>query len=64
MTLLKGTPALGDLDAASFDAVFVVGGQGPMVTMVDDDALHRPLRQDLRGRARRGRPSAMARRSC
>jgi putative intracellular protease/amidase len=41
MALLGGTPALADLDAAAFDAVFVVGGQGPMVTMVDDGALHR-----------------------
>ncbi len=39
--LLKGTPALDDLDLGSFDALFVVGGQGPMVTMIDDDRVHR-----------------------
>jgi putative intracellular protease/amidase len=36
MALLKGTPKLADLDPADYDAVFVVGGQGPMVTMIDD----------------------------
>ena len=41
MALLKGTPSLADVDAADHDAVFVVGGQGPMVTMVDDEAVHR-----------------------
>lgn len=37
--LLKGTPRLADLDMARFDALFVVGGQSPMVTMIDDAAL-------------------------
>ncbi|MEM1362373.1 MAG: type 1 glutamine amidotransferase domain-containing protein [Pseudomonadota bacterium] len=37
MTLLVDTPALADLDLATFDAIFVVGGQGPMVTMIDDE---------------------------
>lgn len=41
--LLLGTPALADLDADDFDAIFVVGGQGPMVTMVDDPAMHRVM---------------------
>ena len=41
MALLNGTPSIADLDASSFDAVFVVGGQGPMVTMVGDERLHR-----------------------
>ena len=36
MVLLSGTPALSDLNAADYDAVFVVGGQGPMVTLIDD----------------------------
>ncbi len=39
--LLEGTPALGDLELGSFDALFVVGGQGPMVTMIEDDRVHR-----------------------
>ena len=43
MALLAGTPSLGDLDPADFDAVFVVGGQGPMVTMVDDERVQRFL---------------------
>ena len=41
MALIQGTPALADLDASDFDALFVVGGQGPMVTMIDDTDLHR-----------------------
>lgn len=36
--LLKGTPRLADVNADEFDAIFVVGGQAPMVTMIDDDA--------------------------
>ena len=39
--LLRGTPPIADLDPASYDAVFIAGGQSPMVTMVDDEALHR-----------------------
>lgn len=39
--LLKDTPALRDLDPSSFAAIFVVGGQGPMVTMIDDERVHR-----------------------
>ena len=40
MAMLKGTPALSDLDPQDYDALFVVGGQGPMVTMVDDARVH------------------------
>jgi len=43
MELLKDTPALADLDVAGFDAIFVVGGQGPMVTMVDDAKTHKAV---------------------
>ena len=39
--LLESTPAIAELDPESYDALFLVGGQSPMVTMVDDDALHR-----------------------
>ncbi len=35
--LIKGTAALADVDPSTFDALFIVGGQGPMVTMVDDE---------------------------
>lgn len=43
MALLKDTPALADLNVADFDAIFVVGGQGPMVTMVDDAKTHKAV---------------------
>jgi putative intracellular protease/amidase len=38
--LLKATKPISDVDAAKYDAAFVVGGQSPMVTMIDDAALH------------------------
>ena len=40
MKLLEDTPALTDLDPGGFDALFVVGGQGPMITMIDDEDVH------------------------
>jgi putative intracellular protease/amidase len=39
--LLQGTPALSQMDPAAFDAVFVAGGQSPMVSFIDNTALHR-----------------------
>jgi putative intracellular protease/amidase len=38
--LLKGTKPIADLDPTAYDAIFVAGGQSPMVTMIDDTALH------------------------
>lgn len=38
--LLKGTRSIAELDPAAYDAIFVAGGQSPMVTMIDDTALH------------------------
>lgn len=38
--LLKGTKPIADVDLAGYDAIFLVGGQSPMVTMIDDQALH------------------------
>ena len=38
--LVADTPAIADLDPTAFDALFVVGGQAPMITMIDDTALH------------------------
>lgn len=38
--LITKTPALGDLDLKSFDALFIVGGQSPMVSMIDDARVH------------------------
>ncbi|MDX8346971.1 type 1 glutamine amidotransferase domain-containing protein [Cognatiyoonia sp. IB215446] len=43
MALLQNTPALNDLDMDDFDAIFVVGGQGPMVTMIDDPKTHKAV---------------------
>ena len=38
--MLQGTPAIADVDLDRYDAIFVAGGQSPMVTMIDDAALH------------------------
>jgi len=38
--LLKNTKPIADVDLAGYDAIFLVGGQSPMVTMIDDQALH------------------------
>lgn len=41
--LLKSTARLADMDLDRFDAVFVCGGQSPMVSFIDNDALHQFL---------------------
>ncbi|MCW5633399.1 MAG: type 1 glutamine amidotransferase domain-containing protein [Rubrivivax sp.] len=41
--MLKGTRRLADTDLGRFDAVFVAGGQSPMVTFIENDTLHRAL---------------------
>jgi putative intracellular protease/amidase len=38
--LLKGTKSIADVDPTAYDAIFLAGGQSPMVTMIDDTALH------------------------
>ena len=38
--LLKATPAAAALDLSGYDAIFVTGGQSPMVTMIDDAPFH------------------------
>jgi putative intracellular protease/amidase len=38
--LVADTPAVGDLDLDTFDAVLLVGGQAPMVTFVNDPRVH------------------------
>ena len=38
--LLTDTPAIADVNLAQYDAVMLSGGQGPMVTMIEDHALH------------------------
>ncbi|PJI92636.1 putative intracellular protease/amidase [Yoonia maricola] len=40
MKLIEDTPALSDINPSHYDALFVVGGQGPMVTMIDDKGVH------------------------
>jgi putative intracellular protease/amidase len=39
--LLKGTKPLAEVSAGDYDAVFLVGGQGPMFTFLDDQRVHR-----------------------
>ena len=38
--LLRATRPIGDIDPLAYDAIFVVGGQSPMITMIDDTDLH------------------------
>ena len=38
--LLKGTRSIRDVDLGDYDAIFLAGGQSPMVTMIDDTDLH------------------------
>ncbi|RIK45370.1 MAG: type 1 glutamine amidotransferase domain-containing protein [Chloroflexi bacterium] len=37
---LEDTPAIEDVDLAAYDAIFLCGGQAPMVNMVNDERLH------------------------
>jgi putative intracellular protease/amidase len=38
--LLLGTKSIAEVDLDRYDAIFLAGGQSPMVTMIDDTALH------------------------
>ncbi|MFC9433711.1 type 1 glutamine amidotransferase domain-containing protein [Nocardia sp. NPDC057030] len=38
--LVENSLALADVDTASYDAVFLVGGQAPMYTFVDNETIH------------------------
>ena len=38
--MLTGTRSIHQVDLAGYDAIFVAGGQSPMVTMIDDTELH------------------------
>ena len=42
--LLEHVPALSEIDMSDFDAVFLVGGSGPMYTFVDNPGVHALLR--------------------
>lgn len=39
--LLQATKPITAVDAADYDAIFLAGGQSPMITMIDDGGLHR-----------------------
>ncbi|MEZ4659250.1 MAG: type 1 glutamine amidotransferase domain-containing protein [Caldilineaceae bacterium] len=39
--MLKNTKSIAQVNMAAYDALFVAGGQSPMVTMIDDAALHK-----------------------
>ena len=38
--LLQGTKSIAEVDVADYDAIFLAGGQSPMITMIDDTGLH------------------------
>lgn len=38
--LVENTPALADVAVRDYDALVVIGGQGPMYTFVDDERVH------------------------
>jgi putative intracellular protease/amidase len=38
--LLADTPTIASVDASRYDAIFLAGGQSPMVTFIDNTALH------------------------
>jgi putative intracellular protease/amidase len=38
--LLKDTPSIAEVKVEDFDAILVIGGQGPMITMIDDASVH------------------------
>ncbi|QBK30282.1 type 1 glutamine amidotransferase domain-containing protein [Roseitalea porphyridii] len=38
--LLEGTRSLADVSLDDYDAIFLAGGQSPMITMIDDHDLH------------------------
>ena len=42
--LVEDTAALADVDLDAHDAVFLVGGQAPMYTFIDDPEVHRVVR--------------------
>jgi putative intracellular protease/amidase len=37
LALIEATPSLAEVDVDEYDAVFLVGGQGPMITFANDD---------------------------
>ncbi len=45
MALLEDVPALSEIDINDFDAVFLVGGEGPMYTFVNNPVVHALVRE-------------------
>jgi putative intracellular protease/amidase len=43
--LVEQSRPLADLDPAAYDAIFLVGGQAPMVTFVDEPRVHEVVRR-------------------
>lgn len=39
--LLENTPAIADINIDDYDAVFLAGGQSPMITFIDNEAVHK-----------------------
>jgi putative intracellular protease/amidase len=44
-SLVEQTKPLAELDAAAYGAIFLVGGQAPMVTFIDDGRVHEAVRR-------------------
>ncbi len=47
--LVEESRSLADLDPSAYDAVFLAGGQGPMITFVDDERVHGVVRAAYEG---------------
>jgi putative intracellular protease/amidase len=43
--LVERSASLAELDSAAYDAIFLVGGQAPMVTFVHDERVHDVVRR-------------------
>jgi len=55
LALVEDSVALSEVDLDHFDAVFLVGGQAPMYTFVDDERVHRLIARSHEA----GRPTAV-----
>ncbi|MEM9562810.1 MAG: type 1 glutamine amidotransferase domain-containing protein [Actinomycetota bacterium] len=53
--LIEETLPLADVDLDEYDAVFLAGGQAPMYTFVDDERVHRVVRESFDA----GKPTAI-----
>lgn len=47
--MLEGTKSIADVALDDYDAIFVAGGQSPMVTMIDDVVLHKFIAKAYEG---------------